>query len=139
MRTYQVKKGESLLSIAKKHNVSVVKLKEINHLKKNDIQAGKTLKIPIEQLNSSSGSSQPDDKEKQLVVKKNTVKTNHEKKSLTSDEVAQLGTNKHIVTKGESLFSIARRYRVDAAKIKEWNDIAGDETISPGQILIVKK
>ena len=138
VKTYKIKQGDSLLSIAKKYNVSVTKLKEVNHLKKNSIQAGRIIKVPVEQTNSSNDATQ-EDKEKHVSVKKNSGKTKNDGKALTSDDVAQLGTNKHIVTKGESISSIARKYHVEMAKIKEWNEISGDDTITPGQILVVKK
>ena len=138
VKTYKIKQGDSLLSIAKKYNVSVTKLKEVNHLKNNSIQAGRIIKVPVEQTNSSNDATQ-EDKEKHVAVKKNSGKTKNDGKALTSDDVAQLGTNKHIVTKGESISSIARKYHVEMAKIKEWNEISGDDTITPGQILVVKK
>ena len=46
IQTYKVKRGDSLLSIAKRFNISVIKLKQINNLKTNAIQADWTLKIP---------------------------------------------------------------------------------------------
>jgi len=138
VKSYKVRKGDSLLSIAKKYNVSVDKLKEVNHLKKNGIRAGRIIKVPVEQTNSSNETTQ-DDKEIQAAVKKNSGKTKPESKAPTSDDVARLGANKHIVTKGESLSSIARKYHVETARIKEWNDISGGDKITPGQVLIVRK
>ena len=45
-KTYKVKKGDTLFGIAKRFNVPVVKLKQVNNLKTNAIQSGRTLKIP---------------------------------------------------------------------------------------------
>ena len=123
VKTYKVKRGDSLAGIAKKHNTSVAKIKELNHLKKNSVQAGRVLKLPSEQT-SSENEQQNDGKEK-LAAVKNT--SGNSKKTLSADDVAQMGTNKHIVTKGESLSSISRKYHVDMAKIKEWNNISGDD------------
>jgi len=43
--THKIKKGEVLGSIADKYNVSVAEIKRENHLKSNNIRAGRTLKI----------------------------------------------------------------------------------------------
>lgn len=43
--TYTVKKGDSLWSIAKKHNVTVDHIKRLNNLKSNDIKVGQKLKL----------------------------------------------------------------------------------------------
>ena len=45
-KTYKVKKGDTLFGIAKRFNVPVVKIKQMNNLKSNAIQSGRTLKIP---------------------------------------------------------------------------------------------
>lgn len=43
--TYTVKKGDSLWSIAKKHNVTVDHIKKLNNLKSNDLKVGQKLKL----------------------------------------------------------------------------------------------
>jgi membrane-bound lytic murein transglycosylase D len=45
-RTYKVKRGDNLWSIAKRHGVSVSHLKEANGMKKNELRAGQTLTVP---------------------------------------------------------------------------------------------
>lgn len=44
-QVYTVKKGESLFSIAQRYNTSVAKLKSLNNLKSNNIQAGQKLLV----------------------------------------------------------------------------------------------
>jgi flagellum-specific peptidoglycan hydrolase FlgJ len=44
IKSYQVKKGDTLYSIARKFNISVAKLKQINGLKSNTISIGQMLK-----------------------------------------------------------------------------------------------
>ena len=139
VKTYKVKRGDSLASIAKKHNTSIAKIKELNHLKKNGVQSGRVLKLPAEQT-SSENEQQAEGKEKHTAVKNKAGRSKTDSnKAMTSDDVAQLGTNKHIVTKGESLSSISRKYHIEIARIKEWNDISGDDPLKPGQVLVVKQ
>ena len=45
-RAYTVKKGDTLLGIAQKFKASVDKIRQLNHLKGNNITVGQTLKIP---------------------------------------------------------------------------------------------
>lgn len=47
---HKIKRGEALSIIAHKYNVSIAELKKANGLKSNNIQAGKTLKIPTNEM-----------------------------------------------------------------------------------------
>ena len=44
---YVVKKGDSLYQIAKKYNISVMELKELNNLSGNLLNIGQVLKVPL--------------------------------------------------------------------------------------------
>ncbi|MFT5214894.1 MAG: LysM repeat protein, partial [Patiriisocius sp.] len=44
-KSYKVKKGDTLYSIARKLNISVTKLKQINNLKTNTISIDQVLKV----------------------------------------------------------------------------------------------
>lgn len=44
---------------------------------------------------------------------------------------------RHRVRKGETLWSIAHRYRVSVRDLKDWNDL-GDDTVHPGEMLRVQ-
>ena len=46
MLIYQVKSGDALSRLAKKHGVSMAELRRINNLKSDNIQIGQKLKIP---------------------------------------------------------------------------------------------
>lgn len=43
--THKIKKGEAISTIAEKYNISIAEIKKENHLKSNNIRAGRTLKI----------------------------------------------------------------------------------------------
>ncbi|OMQ09927.1 peptidoglycan-binding protein [[Flexibacter] sp. ATCC 35103] len=43
--THKIKKGEAISTIADKYNISIAEIKRENHLKSNNIRAGRTLKI----------------------------------------------------------------------------------------------
>lgn len=48
------------------------------------------------------------------------------------------GTRKHTVQKGETLFSIARRYALSLDELCRLNGIDRDEVIQPGQTLVIQ-
>ena len=47
---------------------------------------------------------------------------------------ASSGATKHVVQRGDSLWSIARKYNVRVNDLKNWNDL-GNDTLQPGQAL----
>jgi LysM repeat protein len=56
---------------------------------------------------------------------------------LSAADVDKIGTNKYIVTKGDSLSSIARKNNTTSTTLKKLNKFSG-ENLKPGQIIIVK-
>ena len=106
---HKVQKGESVASIAHQYGVSVDALADLNNLKGSmSIVPGQKMKI--------SGSSA-------------------DKKSSKRGETAKV--KYHKVRKGDTLSSIADRYGVSVADLKEWNDIGRKKSIQPGQKLKV--
>ena len=111
-----VKKGETLDKIAKKYGISVNELKEINNLKSNKIYVGQKLVVKKK-------------KEEKIEVKKTTT----EKISEGARKVEYIY---HTVKRGETLGSIARRYRVSESEIRRWNNLRSNK-VYIGQKLIV--
>jgi membrane-bound lytic murein transglycosylase D len=115
---YTVQKGDNLGNIAKKFGTSLADLKEWNQLSDHNIVLGKV-----------------------LVVAKNEVAINTAQASVDSfkkkDNAAvskKLGAD-YYVQKGDSLYSIAKKYPgITISDIKKWNDIR-DEKIKPGMKL----
>jgi len=105
---HKIRRGESLGLIAQKYNVSISSLRSWNHIRGNNIQAGKTLKIYSSSKSSSSSS-------------RNTSNS---------------GT--YTVKSGDSLYTIAKKFPgVSVDNIKKWNDISGNN-IQPGMKLKIK-
>ena len=105
--TYEVKKGESLFSIAKVNNLSVDELKKINKLDDNKIKPGQKLNLTVQSGNS-------------------------EKKS-TKDQVHKFT---HKVHSGESYYSIAKKYGCKVEDLKGWNNKSGNK-VKIGDKLII--
>jgi len=107
---YTVAQGDNLSSIAKKHNTTIDKLKELNNLDDNVIKLGQTL----------------------VVSKEPVTKTKTKKDKYLADN------NKptiYQVRKGDTLLSISKKFPgVTIADIKKWNKIK-NEKIKPGMKL----
>ena len=101
--TYTVKKGDSLYSIANKYNTTVEELKRINNLTSNTLSIGQVLKLPS-------------DKPNKIEQEKNTIT--------------------YTVQKGDSLYSIARKYYTTIDKIKDLNKLTTN-LLSIGQVLLI--
>jgi membrane-bound lytic murein transglycosylase D len=133
---YKVKKGETLLMISRRFAISSAQIKELNNLKTDKIRKGQTLKLP--QKNTNANSEEESDNDNDKNVTKSVKKSKIKKSVLSVTDVDKLGTDKYIVTKNDSLHSIAKRNNMNIAKLMELNKISLDEKLIPGQILIVK-
>ena len=101
--TYIVKKGDSLYSIANKYNTTVDELKRINNLTSNILSIGQVLKLPSDKV---------------------------------SDVEKEENTISYTVQKGDSLYSIARKYSTTIDKIKDLNNLTTN-LLSIGQVLLI--
>jgi membrane-bound lytic murein transglycosylase D len=125
--TYKVKRGDTLLIIAKRFDIPVHQLKEINNLTANSIRIGQVLRL-------SKIETTPSPSEKSMDTKKQQIAS----KTLSAVEVDKLGTNKYIVTRGDNLSLIAKKNNINVAKLIELNKLSGEETLTPGQVLVIK-
>ena len=133
-KSYKVKRGDTLLNIAKRFDISSAQIKEINNLNSNSIQIGQVLKLSKPETVNSSERKNEENKSSIKIGKK--VKIVNQK--LSAADMDKLGTNKYIITKGDSLSIIAKKNNTSSAKLMQLNNLSGDETLNPGQIVIIK-
>jgi LysM repeat protein len=122
---YTVKKGETLFSISKEFGVKVKDLIRINNLKTESILAGQRIKLNEDVKFEKAHGTQKNDNQSadnQSAVLDNAV----------SNETTY-GT--HVVTKGETLQSISKQYKLTIAELKELNKLSSDNILA-GQKLI---
>jgi membrane-bound lytic murein transglycosylase D len=120
---YTVKKGDSLLLLAKRFSTGVDTIKQINDLRGNMIRAGQKLMIPTASATSKHYSMSA---EQRLA--------NIQSKRTGGSDSKQIF---HKVKSGDSLWTIAQRYKVTSSKIAHWNGIAPKDTLKIGQKLSV--
>lgn len=113
LQTYAAKKGESVAGIAAKYNVTVDWLKEHN---------------PITALRGKFIRAQD-----LIVPKAVAAPTPPANKAASANAAPTVGPRVHVVRKGETLFQLARQYRVSVAAIEQLNALTG--SIKPGMKL----
>jgi membrane-bound lytic murein transglycosylase D len=108
---HRVRNGETLSVIARKYRTSVGSIMRANNLRRsNYIVAGKRLKIPQRGYMPS--------------------------RSRTVTKPLSGQALNHIVRKGDSLFTIAKRYGTTTKKIQELNNLT-TTTLHKGQVLVI--
>jgi membrane-bound lytic murein transglycosylase D len=95
---HEVRKGETLSSLAKQYNTNPEAIRDINGLKKNRIAPGKHLLIPID-INGK----------------------NHDQSYLSMGQAVKQQQILYRVRRGETLVRIAKNHNVTIADIREWN------------------
>ena len=152
---YIVKKGDSLYSIANKYNTTIDELKRINNLTSNILSIGQVLKLPSDKVsdiekeeNTISYTVQKGDSLYSIARKYDTTidrikKLNNLTTNLLSiGQVLLIPTDTNLETtytvkKGDSLYSIAKKYNTTVDRLKQLNNLSSN-LLSIGQILIVR-
>lgn len=138
--TYTVKKGDSIDKISHKLNIPASLLKDTNNLKSNRLRTGMRLVVPDTHKHQKSARKQKSAEDNSLG---NVVSGGNKASSRVSEPAAKnvspANTNVlHVVKKGETLKSIARKYSITVSELKEMNDLGG-KRLRSGRQLIVKK
>jgi peptidoglycan lytic transglycosylase D len=112
-RQHRIAAGDSLSTIARRYGTSVSNLMAVNGLRNHSIRAGQVLILP--------GTAQ--------------------REPLSAAQVASTRarlrgqSQEYVIRNGDSLWSIARRFKVSTQQLVVWNDISSKKPIQPGQKL----
>ena len=149
--TYIVKSGDTLYSIARKFGISVNELKDKNNLSSNTLSIGQILNIP------TSEPIVPEIKDTYTVKSGDTLYSIARKFNITVDELKQANnlitntlsinqelviptenntTKTYTVQKGDTLYSIARKFNVSVNNLKNINNLSST-LLSIGQTLLI--
>ncbi|MGV8917169.1 MAG: LysM peptidoglycan-binding domain-containing protein [Pseudomonas sp.] len=117
-RSYKVKKGDTLASIARTHKVDVKDLQHWNKLSGQHLKVGESLVIQ--------------DTSK-VSAKANVVAKAGGKASKKAEEKK---STQYTIRKGDSYYLVAKRFNVEMQHLKRWNPRSG-EALKPGETLTV--
>ena len=117
---YTVKSGDSLSEIASKYHTTVNVVKQVNELKSSTIRVGQAIMVPValKALDAYSLSQG-----ERLAATQNTKRSAHK---IT-----------HTVKSGDTLWDIARKYKVSTKKLASWNGMAPNDMLKLGKTLVV--
>jgi membrane-bound lytic murein transglycosylase D len=113
---HEVRRGETLSRVAQRFGVSVAAIRETNNLSSNRLRAGQDLLIPVSGRKLIAGSGTQ-------VAKASAASRDGRVKVV------------HRVRRGETLYSIARRYNVYVSQLTKWNVMGKSDVLRMGQRL----
>ncbi|MEO8467727.1 MAG: LysM peptidoglycan-binding domain-containing protein [Gammaproteobacteria bacterium] len=117
---HRVAQGETIGAIAKHYATTPTVIREVNELRGNSLRVGDYLTIPHATQSLASYTQSAD------------LRAERQK------SLAHSGVRKeHVVSSGETLWSIANTYKVDVRSLASWNSMAPGDTLSVGRSLVV--
>lgn len=123
-KPYRVKPGETLEQIAQRHQTQVHILRQGNRLRGQHVRAGQQLLVPDLAANTHLAHAAP-------------VRTAQAQAQSPSHSAAN--THVHVVQPGDTLWNIARQYKVSVQELGRWNNLQGNRSIFPGQELTLQQ
>lgn len=157
-RAYVVRSGDTLGQIAQSHGVPVRTLRRHNGLTGNLIRPGQELIVPAFGEPSDSAMAPP--VHEHVVESGESLWTiarryGHSTTALAAANGLRLndplqpgqrlairageGSGRYAVVPGDSLWTIARRFRVTIEELRRWNRLTAQRPLQPGQSLIVAR
>jgi membrane-bound lytic murein transglycosylase D len=131
---HTVRRGESLGLISNKYGVAVADLKRWNNLRGSMINSGAKLKIV-----SIVKVAIPTPKAVPAVLEKAEETAVASAETSTSDAISNVETSIYTVQKGDNLSSIARKFNISVAELKELNNLEGANVQLDAQLKVTKK
>lgn len=127
---HEVEEKETLFGIARHYGTTVDRLIELNPNADKGIKIGQQLKLPMEVVKDVKMSDE-------IESKLETEDTSLVEEKITNYKVTfEDSTVRYTVQKGETLYSIAKRFMVKPEKLSELNNIKRNK-IKPGDVLII--
>lgn len=124
-RIYVVKAGDTLFSIARRHDMTVDELKRSNKLRSNTVARGQKLSV--------SGENDSAEPARQLA-------SSETKSAKAKSAKKQASKRTYTVRRGDTLYSIAQRFDVSVTELARWNNLRGKAgSLKPGQRVVVSE
>ncbi len=143
---YQVKKGDTLYSIANKYGISLKELKGINNLENDSLAIGQLLNVPSGLSSVNTYVVSTGDTLYSIAKKFGTTVDKLKKDNNLVNNMLSIGKKlivpleedmTYVVKAGDTLYSIAKKYDTSVSELKKLNNLV-DDVLSIGKILIIK-
>jgi LysM repeat protein/N-acetylmuramoyl-L-alanine amidase len=140
---YLVQKGDSLAEIARRFDLPIGLLRQLNNLKKDKLRPGQKLRLRPSPLDEGTHVVRPGEtltgiaRTYRLEVDKLRELNGLEGSKILAGQKLRLrapARDVHIVERGDALWEVARAYGIDAEELKRLNGLDSEE-IYPGQEL----
>ena len=119
-KRHKIGEGETISEIAEQYHTTASSIRGANNLRGNTIRAGRYLMIPVSTKPLEDYSQSADAR---LARTQNRQRTGNK--------------HEHVVTSGESFWTISRRYQVTTRQLAAWNGMAPGDTLPVGRKLVV--
>jgi membrane-bound lytic murein transglycosylase D len=123
---HEVRRGDTMSRVAGHYGVTVEAIRSANNMRSNHLSAGQNLLIPVS-ANKVAAVPPP------TYVSKSARAASRSRENGGGSRVKIV----HRVRSGETLWSIARRYKVYIHQIREWNLLETEDTLRLGQRLFI--
>ncbi|MDP4656733.1 MAG: LysM peptidoglycan-binding domain-containing protein [Algoriphagus sp.] len=148
---HEVVEQESLFSISRRYKVPMMAIQQANEVLKQGIKSGQQILIPFGSNPATEAvleTSEPTKSPEPIIAAE--VQEEELPKLIPSQKEEVVSTpnltvptqveteRKHQVRRGESLFLIAKKYKVTVAELKKWNSLSNDK-VMVGQILKIRQ
>ncbi len=144
VETHVVMKGETLWSISQKYGIKLSSLKAKNRIRNDrELKVGMVLNLQEHRRRGEAIPMvhiEPIPKQERIAkVKTEPVSQSPRIEPAPSNNKPQAQQITHVVSKGETLYAISRKYGVSVDQVKNWNGIGAQNIISVGQKLVIFK
>jgi membrane-bound lytic murein transglycosylase D len=120
-KTVQVRPGDTLSHLARRHDTSVEALREANGLESDFVRAGQTLRL-------ARAGATPEN---------SPLSERYARLESLQQRLLPRRRFQHQVRPGESLWVIAQRYDVTVSDLRRWNGLGSSSLIRPGERIVV--
>jgi membrane-bound lytic murein transglycosylase D len=118
-KRYRAKKQDTLKTVAARFNTTPERIAELNHLKTRAKVRGKSLLVPVQ---SAVG-----------------AKPSHRSEPVVTAAADTNGTRYYTIKKGDTLYALAKKFKVTTSILAAWNNITAKVALKPGKRIIVAK
>lgn len=130
---HTVKAKENLNLLAKMYGTSAEEIKKLNQLSSINLQIGQVLQIPTAGTSQNQGMSE---NTVTTPVQSSASSTTTNPSTITATKAIE-PSFEHLVSAGETIFSIAKKYNLTTYQLKNFNSLTSNE-LTVGQKLIIK-